>query len=162
MRRRILVISRNEQIGRWFRFMLSGLHIGLPTTVVSDLEAGIRALTRLHPHVVIFVDEGNGTVDDKLMLLQALLLIKPPYGQNTLALLYDLRDGRFTMYHHASCGRTRLEDVARAAAETVNCPLFGYAQEEAERFPAHCRFRELMAKGAPLRAASMPSTSGPA
>ena len=157
MRRRILVISRNERVGKWFRFALGGLRTGLPTTVATDLEAGIRALKRLQPRVVIFVEEGSGKADERLMLLQALLLIEKQSRQNTLALLYDLTDGRLTMYHNMHLHRASLEDVALAAAETVSCPLFGYVEEAAPGFPKDCRFIPLMRRGAAQAAGAVPS-----
>jgi len=46
MRRHVLVISRNEQIGRWFRFAIGGLRTGLPTTVATDLDKGLLAMKR--------------------------------------------------------------------------------------------------------------------
>ena len=145
-RRRILVITRNEQVGNWFRFKLAGLRIGFPTTVTTDLMEGIRALERLRPRVVIFVDDGACKADDRLMLLRTLLLIEEQSRQNTLALLYDLHDGRLTMYHNVHFQRVSLEDVALAAAETSSCPLFGYT-DEAIGFPTDCRFLPLMIKG---------------
>lgn len=146
MRQRILVISQNAQVGNWFRYRLSGRRIGVTTTVVADLESGIRALKRLQPRVVIFVDEGSQKVDERLMLLQALLLIEKQSRQNTLAILYDLASGRSTMYHNVHFPQVSLEDVALAAAETSSCPLFGYT-DEALGFPKDCRFLPLMVKG---------------
>ncbi|MBI4400520.1 MAG: hypothetical protein HY581_02670 [Nitrospirae bacterium] len=157
IRRPILVISRNERAGKWFRFMLGGRRTGLPTTVTTDLEEGIRALKRLHPRVVIFVDEGLGKTDDRLMLLEALLLIEKQSQQNTLALLYDLTDGRLTMYHNVHLPRVSPEDVAHAATETVSCPLFGYAEEAAPGFPKDCHFLPLMVRGAAHAAGAAPS-----
>ena len=156
MRRRILVISRNERVGKWFRFALGGLRTGLPTTVATDLGEGIRALKRLHPRVVIFVDEGSGKVDDRLMLLQALLLVEKQSQQNTLALLYDLTDGRLTMYHNTHLHRASLEDVALVVAETTSCPLFGYEEEAVSRFPKDCDYLSLMAKGVARAAEASP------
>jgi hypothetical protein len=148
MRRHVLVISRNERIGRWFRFAIGGLRTGLPTTVVTDLEKGLLAMKRLLPRVVIFVEDGVERDDDRLLLLQALLLIEKQNRQNTLALLYDVASGGITMVHHAHLQQVRPEDVAAAAAETVHCPLFGWDEEGAQGFPENCRFRPLMRKGA--------------
>lgn len=148
MKRRILVISRNEAAGKWLRFALTGRRKGLPTTVITDLGEGIRALKRLQPRVVIFVEEGVGRADDRLMLLQALLLMEKQSQQNTLAILYDLADGRLTMYHNVHLPRLSLEDVAQAAAETRFCPLFGYAEQAMPGFPKDCGFLPLMVKGA--------------
>lgn len=148
MRRHVLVISRNEQIGRWFRFAIGGLRTGLPTTVVTELDKGLLAMKRLLPRVVIFVEDGAERDDDRLMLLQALLLLKKQNRQNTVALLYDMASGEITMVHHAHLRQVRPEDVAEAAAETVACPLFGWDEEDARGFPDNCRFRSLMLKGA--------------
>lgn len=154
MKRRILVISQDERIGRWFRFMLSGRRTGLPTTVVTTLQAGIRALKRLHPRVVIFVEDRSRRADDRLMLLRALLLIEEESHENTLAILYDLVDGRLTMYHNIHVPRVSLDDIARSAAETPFCPLFGYTEEAVPGFPKDCRFLPLMYKGAVQAAAA--------
>lgn len=148
MRRHVLVISRNERIGRWFRFAISGLRTGLPTTVVTDLDKGLLAMKRLLPRVVIFVEDGAERDDDRLMLLQALLLIEKQSHENTLALLYDLSTGQLTMYHNIHFASLSLEDVADAAAKTVACPLFGWDEEGARGFPENCRFRPLVRKGA--------------
>ncbi len=150
LRRRVLVITRNEEVGNWFRFTLAGLRTGFPTTVTTDLMKGILALERLRPRVVIFADDGACKVDDRLMLLRALLLIEEQSRQNTLALLYDLRDGRLTMYHNVHLSRASLEDVAQAAIQTVSCPFFGAAGETSPVFPKDCRFLSLMMKEAPL------------
>lgn len=147
-RRRILVITRNEQVGNWFRFTLAGLRTGFPTTVTTDLMEGIRALDRLRPRVVIFVDDGASKVDDRLMLLRTLLLIEEQSRQNTLALLYDLRDGRLTMYHNVHLSSVSREDVAQAAVQTVSCPFFGASEESLPSFPQGCRFLPLMMKEA--------------
>jgi hypothetical protein len=147
MRRRILVISRNESVGRRFRFLLGGLRVGLPTTVVTDLEEGLRLLRRWQPRVVIFADEGGDHVDDRLMLLRALLLIEQEGLRNTLAILYNLTDGRVTMYHSAHLQRVGLEDVARLAADTVTCPIFGCDEPSKPAFPQDCRFLPIMVKG---------------
>jgi hypothetical protein len=136
--------------------MLGGRRTGLPTTVVADLDQGLRALKRLRPRVVIFVDGGASKVDDRLMLLQALLLIEKQSQQNTLALLYDLADGRLTMYHNIHFPRVSPDDVAQAAAETVSCPLFGYVEESASGFPKDCRFLPLMIRGAAQAAGTAP------
>lgn len=149
MNRRILVITRNERIGRWFRFAIGGRRVGFPTTVTTDLEQGIRALRRLHPRVVIFVEEKPGAVDERLMLLRALLVNEEHGGANTLAILYDLADGGMTMYHSARVTRVGLEDVARTAAETVACPLFGAAEDAVPGFPTDCRMLSLMLKDVP-------------
>lgn len=146
MRRHVLVISRNEQAGRWFRFAIGGLRTWLSTTVVTDLNKGLLAMKRLLPRVVIFVEDGTERDDDRLMLLQALLLIEKQNSQNTLALLYNMASGRITMVHHAHLQHVRPEDVAAAAAKTVACPLFGWDEEGARRFPENCRFRPLMQK----------------
>lgn len=159
-RRRILVISPNEQVGNWFRFMLGGRRVALPTTVVSSLEEGLKALKRLRPMVVIFVEEGPAKVDHRLMLLQALLLLEKECGHNTLTLLYDLTDGRLTMYHNVHLPRVSPEDVARVTAETVSCPLFGYTENEAPGFPKDCRFLPLMAKGAAPAAGAAAGPTG--
>lgn len=148
MRRHVLVISRNEQIGRWFRFAIGGLRTGLPTTVVTDLDKGLLAMKRLLPRVVIFVEDGAERDDDRLLLLQALLLIEKQSHENTLALLYDLSTGQLTMYHNIHFASLSLEDVADAAAKTVACPLFGWNEEGARGFPENCRFRPLVRKGA--------------
>ena len=148
MRRHVLVISRNEQIGRWFRFAIGGLRTGLPTTVVTDLDKGLLAMKRLLPRVVILVEDGAERDDDRLMLLQALLLIEKQSHENTLALLYDLSTGQLTMYHNIHLASLSLEDVADAAAKTVACPLFGWDEEGARGFPENCRFRPVMRKGA--------------
>lgn len=148
MRRRVLVISRNERIGRWFRFAIGGLRTGLPTTVVTDLDKGLLAMKRLLPRVVIFVEDGAERDDDRLMLLQALLLIEKQSHENTLALLYDLSTGQLTMYHNIHFASLSLEDVADAAAKSVACPLFGWDEEGARGFPENCRFRPLVRKGA--------------
>jgi hypothetical protein len=148
MRRHVLVISRNEQIGRWFRFAIGGLRTGLPTTVVTELDKGLLAMKRLLPRVVIFVEDGAERDDDRLMLLQALLLIEKQSHENTLALLYDLSTGQLTMYHNIHFASLSLEDVADAAAKTVACPLFGWNEEGARGFPENCRFRPLVRKGA--------------
>ncbi len=145
-RRRILVITRNEEVGNWFRFKLAGLRTGFPTTVTTDLMKGILALERLRPRVVIFADDGASKVDDRLMLLRALLLIEEQSRQNTLALLYDLRDGRLTMYHNVHLSRVSCEDVAHAAIQTVSCPFFGAAGESSSAFPKDCRFLPLLLK----------------
>ena len=111
---------------------------------------GILALERLRPRVVIFVDDGASKVDDRLMLLRALLLIEEQSRQNTLALLYDLRDGRLTMYHNVHLSSVNRDDVAQAAIQTVSCPFFGAAEEPAPAFPKDCRFLPLMMKEAPF------------
>ena len=147
-RRPILVISRNKEVANWFRYMLAGRRTGLPTTLVATLEEGLRTLRISRPRVVIFVDDGAGKADGRLMLLQGLLLIEKQSQQNTLAILYDLAEGRLSMYHNAHCSRVSLEDVAQAAAETVSCPLFGYDEETAPGFPRDCRFNPLMLKAA--------------
>jgi hypothetical protein len=157
MRRHVLVISRNERIGRWFRFAIGGLRTGLPTTVVTDLDKGLLAMKRLLPRVVIFVEDGTERDDDRLMLLQALLLIEKQNRQNTLALLYDVASGGITMVHHAHLQHVRPEDVAAVAAETVHCPLFGWDEEGARGFPENCRLRPLMRKGAAHAAGAVPS-----
>jgi hypothetical protein len=149
-RRRILVITRNEEVGNWFRFTLAGLRIGFPTTVTTDLMKGILALQRLRPRVVIFADDGASKVDDRLLLLRALLLIEEQSRQNTLALLYDLRDGRLTMYHNVHLSHVNREDVAQAAIQSISCPFFGAAGEPSPAFPKDCRFLPLMMKEAPL------------
>ncbi len=148
MRRRILVITRNEQAGNWFRFMLAGLRTGFPTTVTTDLMEGIHALKRLRPQVVILVDDGACKADDRLMLLQALLLIEQQCRQNTLALLYDLRDGRLTMFHNVHLPHVNREDVAQVVIQTVSCPFFGAIEESSPAFPKDCRFLPLMVKEA--------------
>lgn len=148
MRRHVLVISRNERIGRWFRFAIGGLRTGLPTTVVTDLDKGLLAMKRLLPRVVIFVEDGAERDDDRLMLLQALLLIEKQSHENTLALLYDLSTGQLTMYHNIHFASLSLEDVADAASKTVACPLFGWDEEGARGFPENCRFRPVVRKGA--------------
>ena len=150
LRRRILVITRNEEVGNWFRFTLAGLRTGFPTTVTTDLMKGILALERLRPRVVIFVDDGASKVDDRLMLLRALLLIEEQSRQNTLALLYDLHDGRLTMYHNVHLSHVNRDDVAQAAIQTISCPFFGAAEESAPAFPKDCRFLPLMLKEAAL------------
>jgi hypothetical protein len=155
MRRHVLVIARNEQIGRWFRFAIGGLRTGLPTTVATDLEKGLLAMKRLLPRVVIFVEDGAERDDDRLMLLQALLLLKKQNRQNTVALLYDMASGGFTMVHHTHLQQVRPEDVAAAAAETVVCPLFGWDEEGDRGFPENCRFRSLMRKGSAYAAGSV-------
>jgi hypothetical protein len=138
--------------------MLGGRRTGMPTTIVTDLEKGIRALKRLRPRVVIFVEEGAEKIDDRLMLLRALLLVEEQGRQNTLALLYDLVEGRLTMYHNALLPRVSAEDVVQAAVETVACPLFGYADETAPGFPKDCRFLPLMMKGAAQAAGAAPAS----
>ena len=145
-RRRILVITRNEQVGKWLRFSLAGLNTGLPTTVVSDLQAALPALTRLRPRVVIFVEEGPGKVDNRLMLLQALLLNERLSRQNTVAMVYSLGDSQLTMYHNIHIPRASLEDLVHAAREGRACPLFGYSDETAPCFPRDCGFLPLMVK----------------
>lgn len=150
LRRRILVITRNKEVGNWFRFKLAGLRIGFPTTVKTELMEGILAIQRLRPRVVIFADDGASKVDDRLLLLRALLLIEEQSRQNTLALLYDLRDGRLTMYHNIHLSRVSREDVAQAAIQTVSCPFFGAAGESSLAFPKDCQFLSLMMKEAPL------------
>lgn len=145
MRRRILVISRNERMGNWFRFMLAGLRTGMPTTVASDLGAGLRAMKRLRPKIVIFADEETGKDDDRLMLLQALLVLERQNAENTLALHYDLSEGRLTMYHNVRFPRVSPEEVVKVAVETASCPLFGCGQNQASEFPHDCRFFPLVA-----------------
>jgi hypothetical protein len=147
MKRRILVISRNEQMGNWFRFMLAGLRTGMPTTVTSDLREGLRAMKRLRPKIVLFVDEGKGMGkdDDRLMLLQAILLLERQNMQNSLALHYDLADGRLTMYHNVRFPRVTPEEVVKVAVETASCPLFGCGQKPASEFPQGCGFSPLVA-----------------
>lgn len=157
-RRRILVITRNEQVGNWFRFKLAGIRIGFPTTVTTDLMEGIRALERLRPRVVIYAGDGVCKADDRLMLLRTLLLIEEQSRQNTLALLYDLRDGRLTMFHNVHLSHVNREDVAQVAIETVSCPFFGASEESSPAFPKECRFLPLMMKEA-MQAATSASLS---
>ncbi len=145
-RRRILVISPNAQVGNWLRFSLAGLHARLPTTVVSDLQSALRALPRLQPEVVIFVEPGPGKVDQRLMLLQALLITEKLSKKNTMALVYNLGDHQLTMYHNIHISDASLEDLVLAAKEGRECPLFGYSDETASCFPRDCGFLPLMVK----------------
>ncbi len=157
-RRRILVISRDEQVGKGFRFLLGGLNRGLPTTVVSDLASAVRALKRLRPRVVILIEESPARTDDRLMLLRALLLIEKQSRENTLAILYSPTDGRLTMYHNVYHPRVNREDVARVVRDSLHCPLFGSVEEEVPGIPEDCRFLPLMRKGAAVAAGSGPQS----
>jgi hypothetical protein len=147
MRRHVLVISRDEQIGRRFRYLLAGLRIGFPTTVVTDLTDALAALKRLHPRVVIFVAEDGGSADQQLLLLRSLLLLGEQRDGDTLALLYDPVHDRLAMYHHTHLSGVHSEDVARVAAETVSCPLFGCEEERLASYPQGCHFLPLAASG---------------
>jgi hypothetical protein len=139
--------------------MLGGRRTGFPTTVVTTLDKGLQALRRLHPKVVLLADVGAHKVDDRLMLLRTLLLLEEKRSWNTLALLYDLTDGRLTLYHNVHLPRVSPEDVAQAVVETVACPLFGPADET--RFPQDCRFLPLMAKSVALAAGGDSPSSPP-
>jgi hypothetical protein len=160
MRRHILVISRDEQLGRWFRYMLAGRRTGLPTTVATDLETGLRALRRLRPRVVIFVSDHENP-DDELMLLRVLLLIQQRGDQNTLALLYDPQHDRLTMYHNVHLRGVRREDVATTAVDTVSCPLFGYQEETRSDYPKDCHYLPLLIRGAAVAARACGVASSP-
>ncbi len=143
MKRRVLVISRNEEVGEWFRGVLGGRKSGQTVTVVGDLQPAIRMLKRTSPHVVIFVEEGPERDDDRLMLLRALLLIEEQCHRNTLAILYDLAENRMTMYHNVHFPQVNRLDVAMAAQEGARCPLFGDAEEAdvaAQAYPADCPY----------------------
>jgi hypothetical protein len=147
MRRRILIISRNETAGRRLRSLLAGRYTGLPTTVVGDLTEGVHALKRLHPEVVIFVDEGASRADDRLMLLRTLLLLEERSQHNTLALVYDLVDGRLSLYHNVHFPSVEWKGLAELVADSRACPLFGYSDEFVKGFPSDCRFLGAMARG---------------
>jgi hypothetical protein len=129
------------------RSLLAGRHTGLPTTVVGDLSEGLRALTRLRPAVVIFVDDGASRADDRLMLLRALLLLEEQAQHNALVLVYDLGNGRLSLYHNVRIPRMEWEDLARVVVDSRACPLFGYSDDLAKSFPRNCRFLSTMARG---------------
>lgn len=131
-------------MGEWFRYILGGRNSGLTTTVVADLQQAIRALKRTRPHVVLFVEEGAEKVDDRLLLLRALLLIEEQCHQNTLTILYNPAEDRMTMYHNVYFPRVKQLDVAMAVKEGANCPLFGDVEEETAGFPKDCCFLPLM------------------
>lgn len=162
MKRKILVISRNEEVGKWFRLVLGDRKSGRTTTVVADLQQAIRALKRTRPHVVIFVEAGPEKVDDRLMLLRALLLIEEQCHQNTLAILYDLAEGRMTMYHNVHFPHVSQLDVAMAAREGASCPLFGDVdiEEATSAFPKDCHFLPLMTKHPAVAARAATGMSG--
>lgn len=147
MKRKILVISRNEQLAKWFRYMLGGRRKWQMTQVVADLQHGIRTLKRSYPHVVIFVEEGPEKADDRLMLLRALLLIEEQSQQNTLAILYDRAASRMMMYHNVHVAGVNQWDVALAAQEVASCPLFGSFDAPGHGFPKDCHFLPLLSMG---------------
>ncbi len=151
-RRRVLVISRDERVGKWFRFVLGGLNRGLPTTVVSDLGSALRALKRLRPRVVILVEESPEKTDDRLMLLEALLLLEKQSRENTLAILYSPADGQLRVYHSVYRPSVNREDVAEVVLDSLRCPLFGCEEEEVPGFPKDCRFLPLLLPGEALGA----------
>jgi hypothetical protein len=155
MRRHILVISPNEQLGRRFRYLLAGLRIGFPTTVVTDLAMALPVLKRLRPRVVIFVAENGGKADDQLMLLRTLLLLGEHGHDDALALLYDPGRDRLTMYHNIQLSGLRPEEVAQAVVKTVSCPLFGCEEERRADYPKDCRFLPLAVRNAALAVESL-------
>lgn len=155
MKRKILVISRNERVGEWFRDFLGGRNSGLTTTVVADLQEALRALKRTRPHVVLFVEEGPEKADDRLMLLRALLLIEEQCHQNTLTILYNPAENRMTMYHNVFFPHANQLDVAMAAKEGAHCPLFGDLEDvdaAESAFPVDCPYLPVMTRGAALAA----------
>jgi len=139
--------------------MLGGRCLGLPTTGVATLEEALRALKRLHPRVVIFVTDKSARVDDRLMLLRALLLLEENGCDNSLAILYDQAEGQCTLYHNTNLSGLSPEQVARAAAETVSCPLFGSADVAPDMFPKDCHYLPLAVKA--FVEAAEPATAGP-
>ncbi len=155
LRRHILVISRDEQLGRRFRYLLAGLRIGFPTTVVADMAAALPVLKRLRPRVVIFVAENGGKADDQLMLLRTLLLLGEQGDDDVLALLYDPGRDRLTMYHNIQLSGLRPEDVAQAVVETVSCPLFGCEEERRAGYPKDCPFLPFAITNAALAVESL-------
>lgn len=165
MKRRVLVISRNERVGEWFREILGGRRSGLTTTVVADLQEALRALKRTRPHVVLFVEEGPEKADDRLMLLRALLLIEEQCHQNTLTILYNPAEDRMTMYHNVYFPRATQLDVAMAAQEGARCPLFGDVNDVdavEQAYPADCPYVPVMTRGAALAALAAKAATGAA
>ena len=163
MKRKILVITGNERMGKWFRDFFGGRKSGLTTTVVADLQEAIRALKRTRPHVVLFVEDGPEKVDDRLMLLRALLLIEEQCRQNTLTILYNPSEERMTMYHNVHFPRANQLDVAMAAKEGAHCPLFGDLEDmdaAESAYPADCPYLPVVTRGALLAALTAKAAAG--
>lgn len=142
-RRRILVITSEEGVGNWLRYALSGLHIRLRTKVVPDLSAALPALKRWRPEVVIFIEKGHGTADDRLMLLRTVLMDNQLSCRNMMAMVYSLSDQQLFIYHNIHVPKATLEDVALAAHKGRECPLFGCSPDMTSCFPKDCGFLPL-------------------
>lgn len=152
LERTVLIISRSERVGQWFKTLLAGGEPGESVTLVADLAKGLRELKRSRPAIVVFVAEGPKKGEDQLSLLQTVLLAGKRSRSNTLVILYDLADGEMTMYHRIPVAYASGRDVANAVRKAPQCPLFGYCEEAVPEFPQDCGLLPLMAKSAALAA----------
>ena len=146
---RVLVISEDESLGRWFRYAFAGRNSGVRTTVVPDLSAALKALRQLRPGVVIFVERGPTRSDERLRLLQAVLLLDQQRDGSTLAVLYSVADGRATLYHDLSLSQhIEPKDVAEVVRNSLCCPLFRGVGDARSAFPEDCHFMPVLLRGA--------------